>query len=44
MERDTAGSEWQGSEHGMESSQQTTIHGVTFFAGGSVYDIAGLHL
>ena len=44
MERDTAGLEWQGSawKRVITASQQLSI-GFHFFAGGSVYDIAGNH-
>ena len=44
MERDTAGSEWQGSAWNrvITASQQLSM-GLCFFAGGSVYDIAGNH-
>ena len=44
MERDTAGSEWQGSAwNGVITASQQLSIGLCFFAGGSVYDIAGNH-
>ena len=44
MERDTAGLEWQGSAwNGVITASQRLSMGLHFFAGGSVYDIAGNH-
>ena len=44
MERDTAGSEWQGSAwNGVITASQQLSMGLRFFAGGSVHDIAGNH-
>ena len=44
MERDTAGSQWQGSAwNGVITASQRLSIGLCFFAGGSVYDIAGNH-
>ena len=44
IERDTAGSEWHGSAwNGVITASQQLSIGLHFFAGGSVYDIAGNH-
>ena len=44
MERDTAGSEWQGSAwNGVITASQRLSMGLRSFDGGSVYDIAGNH-
>ena len=44
MERDTAGSEWKGSAwNRVITASQRLSMGLCFFAGGSVYDIAGNH-